>query len=71
MYPSFYAIVLYKLPCQCTPAVNLNPLIFGLTSFGELRCIRLIPTYCFISYDNIIFNFFYLRQLFQEITSRT
>ena len=45
-----------QVPCQYTALANLHPLIFGLTSFGQLLCTGLIPTHCFISYDNTIFT---------------
>jgi hypothetical protein len=38
--------------CQCTPLLNLSSLIFGLTSFGWLHCIKLAP----ISDAHIIFD---------------
>jgi len=47
-------------PCQYTPPLNLNPPIFGLTSFGWLRPVTLIPTYSVTSSGNSIF---YLRLL--------
>ena len=41
-----------QVPCQCTLLASLHPLIFGLTSFGELRNEK--PTWC-----HLLFYFIY------------
>jgi hypothetical protein len=57
----------FKPSCQCTPLLNLHPLIFGVTALGWLRCATLVPSHSIIYYGNIIFD---LRPLFQEHKGR-
>ena len=47
---------------------NLHPLTFSLMLFGWLFSFMLTPTYCIISYENIIFYLcpFDLHPLYQE-----
>ena len=56
----------YRASCQYTPLHRLRPLIFGLTSFGLLRCITVTPNYYVIYYGNKIsyLRLFNLRPLF-------
>ena len=56
----------FNASCQYTPVLNSRPLVFGLTTFGRLRCITLSRSYSVISCENIVFDLriLFLTQLF-------
>ena len=39
--PTYFMPLFFNAPHQCTPFLNLRPLIFGLKPFGSLSCIIL------------------------------
>lgn len=69
--PTCFTPFCFNAPCYYTLLLNLRPLVFGLKSYGWLRCITLIPAYSTVSYRNRIYDLrLFIYTLFQEHSYR-